>query len=102
MHAATYSDDAFATSDSSEFSPPAKRANMRGLAYLALMCEWVDVSDRAGAATASAIYKDFGGIGDDNFAEVIESGLCLLLNCLQSITSATLSSPITSKSFKTA
>ena len=42
-----------------------------GSTYLALMCERVDVSDHAGAATASAILKDFEVIGDDNFAEVV-------------------------------
>ena len=38
-----------------------------------LMRERFDVSDRAGAAIASVVLKDFGVIGNDNFAEVIDS-----------------------------
>ena len=78
-HAATaldsYSDDAASTSDSSEFSPPAKRPNIQNrqsLTNLALMCKRFDVSDRAGAAIASAVLKDFGVIDDSNLADVID------------------------------
>ena len=45
----------------------------QSLINLALTRERFDVSDRAGAAIASAVFKDFGVIGDDNLAEVIES-----------------------------
>ena len=51
----SYSDEAASTSDSSEFSPPAKRPNIenrQSLTNLALICERFDVSDRAGAAIA--------------------------------------------------
>ena len=75
-HAATaldsYSDDAASTSDSSEFSPPAKRQNRQSLTNLALMCERFDVSDRAGAAIALAVLKGFGVIDDGNLADVID------------------------------
>ena len=37
------------------------------------MCEQFDVSDRTGAAIASAVLKDFVVIGDHNLAEIIES-----------------------------
>ena len=36
------------------------------------MCERFDVSDRAGAAIASAVLKDFGVIDDNNVAKVID------------------------------
>ena len=78
-HAATalvsYSDDAASTFDSSEFSPPAKRPNIQNrqsLTNLALMCKRFDVSDRAGAAIASAVLKDFGVIDYGNLADVID------------------------------
>ena len=78
-HAATaldsYSDDAASTSNSSEFSPPAERPNIRNrqsLTNLAVMCERFDVSDRAGAAIASAVLKDFWVIDDGNLADVID------------------------------
>ena len=78
-HAATaldsYSDDAASTSDSSEFSPPTKRPNIQNrqsLTNLALMCKRFDVSDRAGAAIASAVLKDFGVIDDGNLADDID------------------------------
>ena len=70
-----YSDDAASTSDSSEFSPPAKRPNIQNrqsLTNLALMCERFDVSDRAGAAIASAVLKDFGVSDNGNLADVID------------------------------
>ena len=45
----------------------------QGLTYVALMCERLAVSDRTGAAIGPAVFKYFGVIGDDNFAEIIES-----------------------------
>ena len=36
------------------------------------MCERFEVSDRAGAAFASAVLKDFGVIDDGNLADVID------------------------------
>ena len=74
-HAATaldsYSDDAASTSDSSEFSPPAKHTKPAKFDEPCVNV-WFDVSDRAGAAIASAVLKDFGVIDDGNLADVID------------------------------
>jgi len=69
------SEDSPSTTDSSGFSPPAKKPSLRNwqsLTNLALICDQFDVSDRAGAAIASVVLKDFGFIDDANTASVID------------------------------
>ena len=63
-------------SNSSAFSPPPAKQpsipNRQNLTNLALMCERFDAPDRAGAAIASAVLKDFGVIDDSALENVID------------------------------
>ena len=68
--------DSTSNSDSTAFSPPPAKQpsiqNRQNLTNLALMCERFNVSDRAGAAIASAVLKDFGVIDDSTLENVID------------------------------
>ena len=63
-------------SDSSTFSPPPAKQpsilNRQNLTSLTLMRKRFDVFDRAGAAIASAILKDYGVIDDSALENVIQ------------------------------